>query len=434
MIKHGGWLAAWVLVAALLMLGAARAGGETAEPHGPSGHQVQAGVDELEPVAVPQPSEKALAYYRSGMVLWGVNQVWGLLVCGLLLFSGLSARMRDLARRIGRVWFFTVGLYIVLFLVVVFLIDLPLNYYEGFVRQRAYGMSNQTLGKWLGDSLKGLGVEMAGGFLFAWVPYLLLAKAPRRWWLYTAILSLPFLMFIVLIKPIWIDPLFNDFGPMRNKALEQAILKQADRAGIEGSRVFEVNKRVDTNAVNAYVTGLLGTKRIVLWDTLLDRLNEKEVLFVMAHEMGHYVLGHVVRSILLSVFLTLAGLYFVHRCAGWIIARYARLLGFERLSDVASVPLVLGLLQIAMLGLGPLAMAYSRNQEHAADRFALDLTRANHSGATSFVKLQKENLSNPRPGLIYTIFRASHPSIGDRIDFCNSYRPSEPAETGRRNE
>ena len=198
-------------------------------------------------------------------------------------------------------WFLTVGLYVVLYLAIVFVIDLPLAYYEGFVRQHAYGLSNQTLAKWLGDSLKGLAVEMAVGFAFAWVPYLLLARAPRRWWLYTALLSVPFLFVTVLVKPIWIDPLFNDFGPMKNKALERSILDLASRAGIEGSRVFEVDKSVDTNAVNAYVTGVFGTKRIVLWDTLIARLDEKELLFVMAHEMGHYVLGHVVRSILLSV-------------------------------------------------------------------------------------------------------------------------------------
>ena len=127
---------------------------------------------------MPEPSEKALAYYRSGMQLWALNQVWPLVVYGLFLFSGFSARLRDLAQRIGRNWFFTVGFYVILFLAIVFLIDLPLNYYEGYVRQHAYGMSNQTLTKWLDDSLKGQAVEMAVAFAFGWVPYLLLSD-PR---------------------------------------------------------------------------------------------------------------------------------------------------------------------------------------------------------------------------------------------------------------
>ena len=186
---------------------------------------------ELEPVEVPQPSEKALRYYRSGMRIWAFNVFWALLVPSVIAFSGLSARLRNLAQRIGRWWFFTVGVYVILYLGLVFLIDLPLDYLEGFVRQHAYGLSNQTLAKWLGDSVKGLAVSMAGGFAFAWVPYLLLARAPRRWWLYTAALSVPFLFTTMLIVPIWIDPLFNEYGPMKNKDVERSILDMAQSRG-----------------------------------------------------------------------------------------------------------------------------------------------------------------------------------------------------------
>jgi Zn-dependent protease with chaperone function len=237
------------------------------------------------------------------------------------------------------------------------------------------------------------------------------------------LLSVPFLYVTMLVTPIWIDPLFNTFGPMKDKALERRILDLAERAGIEGSRVFEVDKSVDTKAVNAYVTGVFGTKRIVLWDTLLAKLDPPEVLAVMGHEMGHYVLGHVVRSIWLGSIVILAGLFFVDRAGRWLIARFSGRLGFDRLSDIASVPLVLLLMEVSSLFLSPVALAYSRYQEHEADRFSLELTHANHSAAMSFVKLQRENLSHPRPGLFYKVFRASHPSIGDRIDFCNAYHP-----------
>jgi Zn-dependent protease with chaperone function len=379
--------------------------------------------DELTPVEVPQPSEKAMRYYRSGMWLWALSDVWVLLLPAIIAFSGFSARLRDLARRLGRWWFFTIGLYVVFYLAIVYVIDLPLAFYLGFVRQHVYGLSNQTLAKWTSDSLIRLGVEMAVGFAVAWVPYLLLARSPRRWWLYTTLLSVPFLFATVLVKPIWIDPLFNKFGPMKNQALEQSILELASRAGIEGSRVFEVNKSVDTKAVNAYVTGIYNTKRIVLWDTLIARLEPKELLVVLAHEMGHYVLGHLVRSILLSSLVTLVSLFLVDWMGRRLIARYSHLLGFNSLADVASVPLLLMLIQLTGLFLTPVAFAYSRYQEHEADRFALELTHTNRSGAMAFVKLQEENLSNPRPGHIYKIFRATHPSIGERIDFCNSFRP-----------
>jgi STE24 endopeptidase len=428
------WLASMLLVMGISLAGGWSARGQAARddpgqeeqtaPRADAGSAVpETTADELRPVEVPIPSEQALRFYRSGMWLWAFEVCWGLIVPAVIVFTGFSAVLRNLARRLGRWWFPTVGLYVVLYLAIVFLINFPLDYYVGFVRQHAYGLSNQSLAKWLTDSLLSVGIEMIVGFAFAWVPYLLLARAPRRWWLYTSLLSVPFLFATLLVKPIWIDPLFNDFGPMKNKRLEQSILDLASRAGIEGSRVFEVNKSIDTKALNAYVTGVLGSKRIVLWDTLIARLDEKELLVVMAHEMGHYVLGHVVRSILLSSFLTLTSLFLVDRLGRWLVARYSHILRFESLADVASVPLLLLLIQVTSLFLTPAAMAYSRYQEHEADRFALDLTHTNHSAATAFVKLQQENLGNPRPGLIYKIFRASHPSIGERIDFCNSYRP-----------
>lgn len=379
-------------------------------------------------VPVPQPSEKALRYYRSGNVLWVVNTVWSLAALALLLWTGFSARLRDLARRIGRSWFFTVALYGVLFTLVTFLLDLPLAWYAGFVREHAYGLSTQTAAKWWSDQLISLALGCAFLALTLWFPYLLLRKSPRRWWLYTGLASLPLFALVLFITPIWIEPLFNDFGPMKDKALENRILVLADRAGIEGSRVFEVEKSVETKTVNAYVTGFLDTKRIVLWDTLLAKLDPREVLLVMGHEMGHYVLGHVRQLILLGPLLVLFGLWVVHRLASGLIARHQGRFGFFELADVASVPLMALLFSVVSLALSPALLAVSRHNEHEADRFGLEITRDNHSCATAFVKLQQENLSVPRPGLLYKLWRASHPPLGERIDFCNEYRPWEKGE------
>ena len=369
-------------------------------------------------VAVPEPSEKAMQYYRSGNVLWVVSQLVGLAIPALLLFTGLSARMRSLARRIGRKWFFIVGVYFILYSLLAYVLDFPLAYYAGYVRQHAYGLSNQTFQKWLADSLKELAVGMVFGCLLLWLPYLLIRRSPRRWWLYTSLLSLPVMVFVMLVEPIWIAPLFNRFGPMKDKQLEARILALAHRAGIEGGRVFEVDKSVDTKTVNAYVTGLFGTKRIVLWDTLLAKLDADQVLFVMAHEMGHYVLHHVLLGILVGFVGVLIGLYLVYRLSGMMLGRWKRRFGFEQLSDVASLPLILLLFQLISLALMPIGLACSRYMEHEADRFALELTRDNHAAATAFVRLQSENLGNPRPGLLYMLWRGSHPSLGERIDIC----------------
>lgn len=374
-------------------------------------------------VPVPEPSEKALAYYRSGNVLWVVNQLWGLGVPALLLFTGLSARMRTWAQRIGRKWFFVIAVYYAFYVLLTYVLAFPLDYYAGFVRQHAFGLSNQSFGKWFGDSLKELVIGIVFGGLLLWAPYLLLAKSPRRWWLYTSLLALPLMFFVMLVFPIWVAPMFNDFGPMQDKQLEAEILALADRVGIEGSRVFEVNKSVDTKAMNAYVAGLWNTKRIVLWDTLIAKLDQDEILSVMAHEMGHYVLGHVVLGLLVGFLSVLASLYLVYRLSGRLIERYKDRFGFDRLSDVASLPLVFLLMQIVSLAVVPPAYAFSRYMEREADRFSLELTHNNHAAASAFAKLQTENLANPRPGFFYMLWRGSHPSLAERIEFANTYRP-----------
>jgi Zn-dependent protease with chaperone function len=380
---------------------------------------------ETGPVAVPEPTEKAMRYYRSGNVVWAVDTLLGLLVPALFLFTGFSARIRDLARRVGRKWLFTIALYFILFSLVSFVLTLPWSYYTEFVRQHSYGLSNQTLGKWASDTVKGLLVGLVAGVLFIWVPFLLLKKSPRRWWLYTSLAAIPFIVLMLLVTPVWIEPLFNDFGPMKDKALERDILDLADRAGIEGGRVFEVNKSVDTKAVNAYVTGFGQTKRIVLWDTILAKLDRREVLFVMGHEMGHYVLGHIPKTIVFVSLVLLLTLYVAHRTAGWFISRFRERFRFDSLADVAALPLLMLLTNAFSLVVSPSLMAFSRYQEHQSDRFGLEITHDNRAAAMAFVKLQSENLGNPRPGLLYKLWRSSHPPLGERIDFCNAYRPWE---------
>ena len=379
--------------------------------------------DNTAPVSVPEPSEKAIRFYRTGNVLWCIRVVWELSIPALILFTGFSARLRQWAEGTGRRWFLNLLLYIVAFMALKYLLEFPLNCFQGYFRQHAFDLSNQSFGRWLGNSLKRLGVDTAVCAAFLWIPYWLMRSSPRRWWLYTWMAATAATVFMVCLTPVWIDPLFNKFSPMKDKALESEITALAERAGIEGSRVFEVEKSADTKAVNAYMTGFMGTKRIVLWDTLIAKLDQREVLTVMGHEIGHYVLRHVLQGILLSAVLTFVGLYAFDRVIGCVIERFKARFGFDRLCDIASWPLVLLCFSLGNFALNPLILAFSRHLEHEADRFALELTRDNHADATASVKLQIQNLSVPRPGLMYTLWRASHPPVGERIDFANTYKP-----------
>jgi STE24 endopeptidase len=166
----------------------------------------------------------------------------------------------------------------------------------------------------------------------------------------------------------------------------------------------------------------------VLWDTIIKRLDERELLFVMGHEMGHYVLRHVWISIAALSILALLSLYAVHRLAHGLIRRYAARFRFDRLDDIASYPLV-ALVVSVVIGIAvPLFSVLTRHDERESDRFGLEITRDNRGCAMAFVKLNNDNLGIPRPNPILHLLRGSHPTVAERIEFCNTYRPWEKGE------
>lgn len=375
-------------------------------------------------IAVPEPSALAVRYHRSGNLLWAGATALDLLLPAVLLFTGLSARVRTFASRVARGrGFATVALYGGAYVVIQALVFLPLSWYAGFVRQHAYGLSTETASEWLGDWSKAVGLSALFAALLLWIPYRLLRAAPRRWWLWTGLLTAPLTVVAMIVVPLYIAPLFDRYDRMRDRALEARIAELAARAGIPDSRIYEVRKSDETRLMNAFVTGFGGAKRIVLWDTLVDRMQPDEVLAVVGHEIGHFVLRHTLTFIFTATLLVTLSLYAVHRLAGWLIARHRRRFGFDRLDDVASLPLLALVGGIVMLAATPAALALSRWQEREADRFALEITRDNSAAARSFVRLQQDNLAVPRTGLLYRLWRGSHPDLADRIEFANRYAP-----------
>ena len=375
-------------------------------------------------IPVPEPSALAVQYHRTSHLVWAGATALELLVPAALLFTGLSAHVRDLAGRVARGrWFPTVAVYGAAYILIQAIVFLPFAWYAGFVRQQAYGLSTETAGEWLADWGKGTAITVLIAALVLWIPYRLLRASPGRWWLWTGLLTAPLTVLAMIVAPLWIAPLFDEYGPMRDRALEARIHQLAARAGIPDSRIYEVRKSDETRQVNAYVTGFGGTKRIVLWDTLVDRLEPGEVLFVMGHEIGHYVLRHTLTVILGATLLATLSLLVVHRVAGRLIARFHQRFGFDRLDDVASLPLLALVGGLVMLATMPAALAVSRWQEREADRFGLEMTGDNQAAARAFVRLHDENLAVPRTGLLYRLWRGSHPDLADRIEFSNRYRP-----------
>ena len=388
-------------------------------------------------VAVPEPSDLAVRYHRTGNVLWAGATVLDLLVPAALLFTGLSARVRNLAARLARGRrFATIALYAFAYVLIQALVFLPLSWYAGFVRQHAYGLSTEAASEWVSDWAKGVAISAVVAALLLWIPYRLLHVSPRRWWLWTGLLTAPLTVFALIVLPVYIAPLFDRYGRMRDRALEQRIQQLAARAGIPDSRIYEVKKSDETRRVNAYVTGFGGTKRIVLWDTLVDRLGPDEVTFVVGHEIGHFVLRHTLTVIVLATLLMTLSLYAVHRVSGWLIA---------------PVRAALRVRPAGRRGVASLARPGGRHRNpggHARRARTLPLGGAGGGSlrvgdhprqprcrCARSCGCSEDNLAVPRTGWLFRLWRGSHPNLADRIEFANRYSPwarGEPLRCGDR--
>lgn len=376
-------------------------------------------------VKIPAPSEQAIEYQKNKTTVWVVRLLLSFLIPFMFLFSGLSARISRLARKISRRFIVEVAVFFILYSLIDYLLNLPMDLYAGFIRPHAYGLSNQAFGKWFEDSVKNVLISSATGAAFIWFPYLMIKKSPRLWWLYTGLVSIPMLFFVSYISPLYIDPLFNRFEPVQNSELDIKIHGLLHRTTLGDCNVFQVNKSEDTKEMNAYMSGSFGSKRIVLWDTTVKNLTEREILCVVAHEMGHYLMGHIWKSIILGGLLIVFTLYLVNKSALWMISQSEGRFGFRKLYESASLPLLILLINVFMFISAPATNAYSRSMEKEADRFEIELTRDNTASAMAMVKLAGQSLALSSPGLVYKWWNYDHPTFKDRIEFENTYKPWE---------
>ena len=175
-------------------------------------------------VIVPPASELAMTYYKSGNGLWLIQLLLSFIIPWLFLYTGFSGKLAKASKKWGKYWYPTIVIYLVLFILIYTLLSLPFDYYNDYVRQHDYNLTSQTLGRWFESYSKQTLVSIVGAALFVWIFYYLIKKSPKLWWFYGSIASTAILFFMMFIQPIWVDPLFNDFGPMKNKELEQQIL------------------------------------------------------------------------------------------------------------------------------------------------------------------------------------------------------------------
>jgi Zn-dependent protease with chaperone function len=338
-------------------------------------------------------------------------------VLAWLAFAGVAARMRDRLparirdRALGRAAF------IVLVSGALFLVSLPFDLAR-FAVSRSYGIAQQTLGSWLGDHVLAFSFSVASALFLGMLFYSLLRRRPRTWWRWVTVAGLPFAVAAVLVAPLYIE-LFNTFSPVADRPLAESILALAGRSQIPASEVYVIDMSRQTRAPNAFVTGLGPTTTIALGDTLLENFRDDEVLFVTAHEMGHYVHSHLWMGVALAVLMTAAGAWLLQRLLLWTVARWRERLGYTELSDIASLPLVLLAVAVLTFAGNPVANIFSRWIEEDADRFALELTVPGdvspEAAVSMFERLGQQALSDPAPNPVVRFLFWNHPTLDERV-------------------
>jgi Zn-dependent protease with chaperone function len=344
---------------------------------------------------------------------------WAILL--LLLALGVSAWFRSKAEALFNLSILQMAAFVLLFQLTLQLIRLPLDYYL-FELNREYGLSGQPFGSWLADQAKSFGLNFIISVPLYWLLFLVMKKSPGRWWLWGWVVSVPITLFFTFIQPVVLEPVFNDFKPLQDQQLKHDILQLAKQAGIPAEQVYEVDKSKQTNALNAYVSGIGPTTRIVLWDTTLNKLEKDEILFIMAHEMGHYVKRHVLWGTLFGIAESFVGFWLVYRLFGAFIRRWGNMLHVRGRLDMAGLPVILLLASMLSFAASPVDNAVSRLQEHSADQYAIELRKDPDAGVRAFQKLAAESLADVNPPWLVQFFLGSHPTLAQRIDYIRHYR------------
>jgi STE24 endopeptidase len=369
-----------------------------------------------DPRFVVHVTPEMLRHSRIQDILYFTGQAYAIAMLLFVLATRVSARLRDTASRLGRRPFLVAMLYFALLSAVTAVLELPLDYYSGFVVPHQFALTHQTLADWSIELAKGFAVNIALGAPIAALA-LFAIRRYRRWWLPLWLGTLPVSIIGVVIFPLFIDPLFNNFVPLKDPVLRAQLLAEASRAGIEGSRVYQVDKSKQTTTMNAYVTGLGPSKRIVMWDTLLAKMNREEVLAVMGHEMGHYKLHHLWKGLAFALLISFIVTITLQPVTERLIARYGARWGISAAADPAALPLILAIVSLSTFLLSPAINGFSRHVEHEADVFGLELTHLREPMASAFVKLTEDSKAIPNPNAFIEWWRYSHPSAEKRIAF-----------------
>ncbi len=353
------------------------------------------------------------AYFEGGYWLELLDLAWTLAVSGALLWLGLSAAIRDWATERTRSRAYQAMIYVTAYVAISAAAQFPLALYEGYFREHSYDLSNQNFMAWLSDTGIGLALTLAAALVFVPLLYAAIRRARENWWLWGAGLVIVFQILVAVIYPLYIAPLFNHYSPLPDGALKTQILSLARASDIPASNVWVMDASRQSNRISANVSGFLGTTRITLNDNLLKQGAPDEVLAVLGHEMGHYVMGHVLRDILLSGLMVVIAFAFLNWSFRFAVDLFGGQWQVRRVDDIAGLPLLAALVSLFFFAATPLSNSIVRSAEHQADIFGLNAVRKPDAFATAMLKLS--TYRKLEPGTWEEIVFFDHPSGRTRV-------------------
>ncbi len=393
---------------------------------------IQAADDNLPAYTLP-PAKLAQAESldRKENLLWAGSTVWSVVSLLLVLGLGWAAAFHRIAGRITPRRGLQGWIFLPLLLLSLSLLDLPLHLIGHHIAL-SYHLSVEHWPAWLWDWTKGLLVSVVIGTLVLALLFAVIRRSPQRWWLWFWFLSLPLMLASVYLVPLVIDPLFNHFEPLTRahpvlvEQLEQVVRKSGET--IPPSRMFLMKASEKVTGLNAYVTGFGASKRVVVWDTSIQKATPDEILFIFGHELGHYVLRHILYGLLLGAAGLLCALFLGYHAVHWTLRRFGPRWHVSALEEWPAVAVLLLIFAVFSIVAEPLQNAISRTIEHQADVYGQEVVHGivpdpRKTAVHSFQVLGEESLDVPDPNPFMVFWTYSHPSTAARSAFARSYDP-----------
>jgi STE24 endopeptidase len=352
-----------------------------------------------------------------GLADFGIG--FGLLV--VLLATGWSGTLRDLAERgASQNYAFAVFLYVLMLMLISQLLGAPLEYY-GFRLEHHYNLSNQRLRSWLWDQLKSFVIGLVMATIVVELVYMLMRQNPQYWWLIAWAVFLGLVVLLAQLAPVVLFPIFYKFEPLENEELKRRLIVLSERAGTRVRGVYKWHLSEKSKKANAALTGLGATRRIILADTLLDNYSDDEIEAVLAHELGHHVHRHILKSIFVQAGITLFGFLLANEVLTYAVYRRHM---FAGVSDFADLPLLILVSTVLSFLLMPALNAYSRFNERQADRYCFQSVASVEPFISSMNKLAEQNLSEKAPARWVEWLLHSHPAVGKRVAAAETWAKS----------